>query len=449
MNTQFIYYIRLKIFLSYGNQEVSLELRPLNVIVGANGSGKSNFLEAIRLLRLAPSPQGLLTAVKRIGGIEEVLWKGDSENKIAEIEIVTVSPHQSRLNNGIGLLYRIYLENEEGNLKLSEEAVEEVSLSDPFPKRSFNNHQNSYKNGHNHKNGNHKGYNNGNNNGNGNGNGHNNDNEFYYRLQKGIPTLNYRGTTLNGTDEQRLRRLTTLKVTQTALSELKDPQTYPEISFLGNKLSQFAIYRGWKFTPGFPPRMPSLIEQRSDFLSENGRNLPLVLRELSFHPATKAKIIKQMQRFFEGFEDYEVLIEGNAAKLFVKEKSLESLIPANRLSDGMLRYICLLTILCHPNPPSVICLEEPEVGLHPEIMSTLAELLLEASQKTQLIVTTHSESLISALSVAPESVVVCERREDGTNLRRLDMEKVSDLMNKYTLGKLWRLGTIGGTRRIW
>src|ERR1700742_3728706 len=96
------------------------------------------------------------------------------------------------------------------------------------------------------------------------------------------------------------------------------------------------------------------------------------------------------------------------------EGGLRSPAPAARLSDGTLRYLCLLTILLHPEPPPLICIEEPELGLHPDIIPKVADLLVDASHRTQLIVTTHSEALVSRLSEIPESVVVCERDDRGT-----------------------------------
>ena len=85
-----------------------------------------------------------------------------------------------------------------------------------------------------------------------------------------------------------------------------------------------------------------------------------------------------------------------------------------QMSDGMLRYICLLAVLINPAPPPLICIEEPEIGLHPDVIHIVASLLAEASTRTQLIVTTHSDILVSALSDMPEAIVVCERDIDGT-----------------------------------
>ncbi len=92
----------------------------------------------------------------------------------------------------------------------------------------------------------------------------------------------------------------------------------------------------------------------------------------------------------------------------------------------------------------LICIEEPEIGLHPDMMSTIADLLVEPSGRTQLIVTTHSEALVSSLP--PESVLVCERDYLGTHLRRLDPERLKKWLENYSLGELWSMGEIGGTR---
>ena len=121
-------------------------------------------------------------------------------------------------------------------------------------------------------------------------------------------------------------------------------------------------------------------------------------------------------------------------------------IPATRLSDGTLRYLCLLAILCHPNPGPLICIEEPELGLHPDVLPKIAALLKEASERTQIIVTTHSDVLVDAMSDMPEAVLVAERSETGTKLERLDAEKLKPWLDKYRLGELWTRGEIGGTR---
>ena len=120
--------------------------------------------------------------------------------------------------------------------------------------------------------------------------------------------------------------------------------------------------------------------------------------------------------------------------------------PATRLSDGTLRYLALLAILCHPKPPPLICIEEPELGLHPDILPHLAQVLREASERMQLIVTTHSDILVDALTETPEVIVVCEKHEGATRLKRLDRDELHPWLEKYRLGELWTRGELGGTR---
>jgi predicted ATPase len=120
--------------------------------------------------------------------------------------------------------------------------------------------------------------------------------------------------------------------------------------------------------------------------------------------------------------------------------------PAVRMSAGTLRWLSLLAILLNPTPPSLVCIEEPELGLHPDIIPALARLLKEASQRMQIVVTTHSEALVEELTETAESVIVCEKHNGSTVLRRLQMIELSKWLSEYSLGQLWRKGEIGGTR---
>lgn len=194
-------------------------------------------------------------------------------------------------------------------------------------------------------------------------------------------------------------------------------------------------------------RTPKSISTLNKFLEETGRNLSLVLDELESRGGIKPKIIENLQKFNPKIENYSVDDKGEFVQLYIHETNLKKTISAYRLSDGTLRYLCLLAILCHPEPPPLICIEEPETGLHPDILPTIAELMKEASQRTQLIVTTHSDILVSAFSDCPEAVLVCEKDEDGTHFKRLKEEELKIWMEEYTdLGEIWLRGGIGGTR---
>lgn len=93
-----------------------------------------------------------------------------------------------------------------------------------------------------------------------------------------------------------------------------------------------------------------------------------------------------------------------------------------------------------------VCIEEPELGLHPDLIPGLADLLLEASEATQMVVTTHSASLVDAFHTRPECVVVCEKEDGSTRLSRLDPSQLGVWLEQYRLGQLWTRGDLGGTR---
>jgi predicted ATPase len=84
--------------------------------------------------------------------------------------------------------------------------------------------------------------------------------------------------------------------------------------------------------------------------------------------------------------------------------------------------------------------------LHPDILPSVAKLMVEASHRTQLIVTTHSSALVDALTDAPEAVVVCEKEKGSTTMRRLDKDALKVWLDQYSLGHLWRTGELGGNR---
>jgi len=86
------------------------------------------------------------------------------------------------------------------------------------------------------------------------------------------------------------------------------------------------------------------------------------------------------------------------------------------------------------------------LGLHPDVIPRVAELLKEASQHTQLIITTHSDTLVDALSDDPEDIVVCEKHDGQTTMKRLEYSKLEAWLEDYGVGQLWRRGDLGGNR---
>ena len=233
---------------------------------------------------------------------------------------------------------------------------------------------------------------------------------------------------------------------ESILSQRRDPDSYPELTYFATHVERIGIYREWNLGPDTPFRSPQIADLPQDTLLEDGANLGLVLNNLMNRPPVRRDIMQRMRASYPDIEDIATAIVGRTVEVYFHESGLRHPIPAARLSDGSLRFLSLLAVLCHPEPHLITCIEEPELGLHPDIIPDIADLLVEASKRTQLVVTTHSDILIDALTDLPESVIVCEKREGATYLRRLDRESLKPWLKRYRLGELWSKGEIGGNR---
>jgi len=386
--------LKLTNFLSFGDSAQTLELHPLNVVIGPNGSGKSNLIEAIDLIRSTPSTSdksNLLAAIRDGGGVRDWLWKGSAKVQPAIIDAVFDNPKGS-----MDLRYVLSFSEVGQRFEVSDERVENAkpdkNCEEPY---------------------------------------------FYYQFKRGSGLLNIKG-------EHRRVQWEDINPTASILSQRKDPDQYPELTYLGNAFSKIRLYRQWSFGRDTPPRRAQKADLPNDLLAPDASNLGLVLNRLRRDPAVKKKLLDALRALYDGIDDFDVQIEGGTVQTFLQEGKYT--VPATRLSDGTLHYLCLLTILCQPNPPPLVCIEEPELGLHPDVLPTLAALLTDAAERTQLIVTTHSDVLVDALTDRPESIVVAEKNITGTTLTRLDAKKLKPWLEKYRLGQLWTRGDIGGTR---
>ncbi len=234
--------------------------------------------------------------------------------------------------------------------------------------------------------------------------------------------------------------------TDSLLSQFKNPLDSTPITSLGNHLERVRIYREFRTGIGSTVRHGVATTSPKDSLSDGGDNLALVLQEMDFL-GVHDRFRDYLRRFCERFEDVKVRVGAGLAQAFLREDGLVEPLSAVRMSDGTLKFLCLLAALFHPTPPPLMCIEEPELGMHPDALRLIAEALVEASERIQLVITTHSEALIDALSEHPEAVLVCERDFDNsTQCKRLSATELEGWLERYTLGHLWRKGEIGGGR---
>ena len=392
-----IHRIKLKNILSFGPDGMELELKPLNVLIGPNGSGKSNLIEAIGLLRAVP--RDITAPILAGGGVGNWIWNRDrttpysTEPVSAEVEAVLGYPPTP--GGPRALRHGLAFGNKGQRFELIDERIEDAGVNDSIDRP-----------------------------------------QIYFELRGGKPNLNSQNTTL--------RPLLIFDNQKSVLAQIRDPNHYPELTWLSDVYPQVRLYREWSFGRNTPLRLPQDAALPNDFLIEGGQNLGLMLNRLKREPVAKSRFLDSIRQLYEGIVDFDVIIEGGTVQVILQEGN--KIVPATRLSDGTLRYLCLLAILCHPNPPPLVCLEEPELGLHPDILPGLADLLREASERCQLIVTTHSDTLVDALTDTSESVVVCEKENGQTTLRRLEKDRLAGWLEDYRLGEYWASGGIGGNR---
>ena len=210
-----------------------------------------------------------------------------------------------------------------------------------------------------------------------------------------------------------------------------------------NNIGRIRLYRNWEFGPDAGLRRSPRADEPSTFLTERGENLPLVLSRL--RGDGRQRFVRALQQLYDGIEDFQVEVGGGRAELFVVERGGgERYLPASRLSDGTLRYMALAAILLDPDPPPLVVIEEPELGLHPDVVLSIGRMLVEASRRMQLVVTTHSPVLVDALDDLPSSVIVCDKHDGASVFERLDPTWLKKWLEKYSLGKLWSAGDLGG-----
>ena len=384
----FIQSITPRGLLSFGLDTPPLELLPLNVLIGPNGSGKSNLLDVVDLIRSMPTD--MQEPIRAGGGVGEWLWKGLAPG---------VDP-------SLGLTAQSFVPGEILDHRIAFTGIKGAPVlwtwSEVIAQREV----------------------------------------ILYMSEAQTQRVFVRfadGKINDGPYHEQHRQ------DQSALSQFRSHIDYPQITWLGVKYNQFRIYNGWQFGREAPFRQPQPADMRGDILEDDCSNLGLFLNQtLDTAPAYRRKVVEGMSNLYPRFTDYHVVVNAGTVQIFGMEG--DTLIPATRLSDGTLRYLCLLAILYNPNPPPLVCLEEPELGLHPDVVAGLAKHLKAASERMQLIVTTHSDILIDALSDTPESIVVFENDDGATRMKRLDADELRVWLKDYRLGELWTSGQIGGVR---
>ncbi len=386
--------IRLNGFLSFAPETTALGLERLNVLIGPNASGKSNLIEAFELLRSTPTD--FAAAIRDGGGPREWIWKGRPRAGSATIEV----EFSDRNPAGRPLRYRLEFSTVQNRVEVLDEAIENCT---PDPGKT--------------------------------------DVFFYYRFQRGDPVINVRESGGNAAGATRRLKREDFRPNQSVLAQRRDPDLYPEVTWVGEEFRRIQMFREWTFGRFVNLRTPQPADLPGGLLLPDASNLALVLNEIEHRDGSRFNEL--LRRFFPRFQRMTTRVEGGTVQFYLHESDFDAPIPATRLSDGTIRFIAILATLLASSPPPFVCIEEPELGLHPDAVAQVGDLLIAASERMQLLVTTHSESLVSALTGCPDAVIACERPAGATKLRRLDPEALQHWFDDYRLGDLWGMGELG------
>ena len=358
--------ITVKGFKSIASVE-ALALRPINVVIGANGSGKSNFIGVFSFLHAIREGR-LQEYVRSAGGAEQLLHFG------------------SRTTDGIHIVLSVSRGVNEYRLSLA--PTEDDSL---YPRS---------------------------------------ETACWNRAEHATPLdvpLAPRG---NGRE-----------------AGISDPGLPRIGGWVRERLGRWRVYHMHDTSVASPMRKTAQLND-NQVLRPDGSNLSAFLYLLQMkHPEAYGLVRATVQQVAPSFDDFLLQpdpLNEETIRLVWKHQASDQYFGASALSYGSLRFIALATLFLQPEQyrPSVILVDEPELGLHPYAITLLASLVKHASVRTQVILSTQSSLLLDHFQ--PEDVLVADRVNDGTRLTRLDRERLAGWLEDYSLGQLWEKNEFGG-----
>ena len=398
--------IQVENFLSL--RDIKLNLAPLSVLVGPNGSGKTNVLNVFQFLGYV-ARLDLIPAIDAFGGFPQLRFRGASHRKDRAITI-----HLT----GIVTEYASQRAPDEYKLSFWERYYQSVNSSEP-DRRVVQRRE-----------------------------------EIVLKRTAGRGrriTLSGGSAKIEKIGSQAGRRLPgplSVQGASTGLATLRrlgEEYEASQVESLAQVFEQLRLFEIDVERIRRPRRTRDAHRLRAD-----GTNLAEFLQWLSHeHPDAFERVCEDVRFVLPGFEDFVFIQLGGAdeaIRIDVRERHLEGTTPLAHVSFGTIRAIALFAMLHDPDPPRLTCLEEIDHGLHPHALDRLVDRLREASANTQIVLATHSPALVNRLR--SEELIVIEK-DSGTGASvaiHVDPERVSVLHREtgYGLGELWFSGTLGG-----
>jgi predicted ATPase len=370
--------------------DVDLKLNALNVVIGANGSGKTSLLDVFSLLAASASGR-LKETISDLSGIDANLTnvlaaRGNKARSMAFNLAMSVQGYNP-------IEYRLAMAPKGVAYEIVDETL--VQRKDkPLPFKHFESH-------------------------------HGDVRYFEQKGKKGLVRPNWE-----------------YNPSESALSQV--PKMFQEPEDFRKRLASSTHYHVLDVGRRAPIRLPQQMRDAS-LPGHDGEDLVSCLYTLRETEPDRFETIEATLR--AGFPNFERLnfppVAAGTLAMTWKDRTSKNPFYMHQLSEGTLRFLWLVTLLQSPGLTAVTMIDEPEVSLHPELLSLLADLLREASQWTQLIVATHADRLIRFLK--PAEVLTIDVNDKGAaELKRADELDLDRWLVEYTLDEAWRMGRIGG-----
>jgi len=365
-------------------RDVDLAMRNLTVIIGANGSGKTSFLDVLSILSASANGK-LQETLQSKGGINEILTRGKAQE--LSIAVSKQVPDRQPLQYGLTLSPK----------GLSYEIREETLTQQSDP---------------------------------------NAPEPFKYIESRGLDIKYF-----SQDDRRLLRPNWEHNYLETSLSQA--PRMYREPENLRKSLASCTYYGALDVSEKSPIRLPQPMRP-AKLPGARGEDLVSCLYDLRETDADRFEMIEDI--LSTAFPDFKRLnfppVAAGTLSMTWTDRNFSQPIYIHELSEGTLRFIWLATLLQSQRLTTITLLDEPEVSLHPELLRHLVYLMREASKYTQLIVATHSDRLIGFLE--PQEVLVCDLEEGEAQMTWGDTLDLDKWLQDYSLDQLWAMNLLGG-----
>lgn len=381
-------------------QKITLPLRDLNVLVGPNGAGKTNVLRVFDFLARIITTD-LQPALNGIGGYSGVVFRGGERPPTSiKINLTATWTAHSRLDTP-----------DEYELRLTRRArAEERTTLERAEAFSFNRLR-----------------------------GHR-------RITISGERARVVDSTNGGIGHEQVIGIQRLSSGLSTLPRLVDEAGANEVATIAGRLASFRVFdvavnkaRSASRIPDHDAPLDSDANNLAAFLLAMARNYPLAWERLVEDAKTVLPNLQDIDFIFPSGAAHEVVVA-------LKESGLRRPTQLAEASYGTIRLLGILALLYDPEPPALTCIEEIDHGLHPQALELLVERLREASERTQLIIATHSPTLADRLT--PDEMIICERRLDGSSaIPSISSSQIRGIVaasEGQPLGELWFSGALGG-----